>query len=128
MITTLCFYLYSTSVFKDTGYHQLCIAGLLCFARGVLTNQWSKYFIISRVACKYTCIKTQQLKFYNFIVYATFFWTWTTWRNWTVKSGVPVSDVARYNSCHLSTKQRLRDVTRLLGQLKIDAAKNGDGR
>ena len=29
----------NTGVFKDTGYHQLCIAGLLCFARGVPTNQ-----------------------------------------------------------------------------------------
>ena len=29
----------NTGVFKDTGYHQLCIAGLLGFARGVPTNQ-----------------------------------------------------------------------------------------
>ena len=29
----------NNGVFKDTGYHQLCIAGLLCFARGVPTNQ-----------------------------------------------------------------------------------------
>ena len=35
---------HNTHVFKDTGYHQPCIAGLLCFARGVPTNQWSKIF------------------------------------------------------------------------------------
>ena len=29
----------NTSVFKDTDHHQLCIADLLCFARGVPTNQ-----------------------------------------------------------------------------------------
>ena len=29
----------NTGVFKDTSYDQLCIADLLCFARGVPTNQ-----------------------------------------------------------------------------------------
>ena len=38
-----------------------------------------------------------------------------------LKAGVRVSDVARYHNCHPSTIQRLRDRTRLLGQLKIDA-------
>ena len=36
---TLLLCLPNTGVFKDTGYHQLCVAGLLCYARGVPTNQ-----------------------------------------------------------------------------------------
>ena len=32
----------NTDVLKDTGYRQLWIAGLLCFARGVSTNQWNR--------------------------------------------------------------------------------------
>ena len=47
----------NTGIFKDNCYHQLCIAGLLCVARGVPQINEAKYFIISRVACKYTCIK-----------------------------------------------------------------------
>ena len=38
-----------------------------------------------------------------------------------LKAGLCVSDVARYHYCHPSTIQRLRDRTRLLGQLKIVA-------
>ena len=37
-----------------------------------------------------------------------------------LKDRVRVSDVARYHNCHPSTIQRLRDRSRLLGQLKID--------
>ena len=29
----------NVGILKETGYHQLCIGGLLCFACGVPTNQ-----------------------------------------------------------------------------------------
>ena len=38
-----------------------------------------------------------------------------------LKDGVRVSDVARYNNCHPSTIQLLRDLYQVIGQLKIDA-------
>ena len=49
--------IHNTGAFEDTGYHQLCIAGFLCFARGVPTKNEANYFIISHVACNYTGIK-----------------------------------------------------------------------
>ena len=65
----------------------------------------AKYFIISRVACKYTCIK----KFYSFIVHARFSEHERSGAIGMLKAGVHVSDVARYRNCHPSTIQRLRD-------------------
>ena len=61
MITTLCFTFVSIytkcQCFKDTGallvYYVLHVAS-------PRVNE-AKYFIISHVACKYTCIKTHQL-------------------------------------------------------------------
>ena len=50
----------NTGVFKDTGYHQLCIAGLLCFACGVPTNHEAKYFIISHFSC-HVCLNINDL-------------------------------------------------------------------
>ena len=38
-----------------------------------------------------------------------------------LKAGVLVSDIARYHNYHPSTIQHLSIVTRLLGQLEIDA-------
>ena len=46
-----------TGVFTDDGHHQLRIRDLLFFARGVLKINEAKYFIISHIACWYTCIK-----------------------------------------------------------------------
>ena len=44
-----------------------------------------------------------------------------------LKAGVRVSDVARYNNCHPSTKQRLRDHYQATGTVK-DRRRSGQPR
>ena len=44
----------NTGDLKDTGYHQLCIAGLYVLHVAFPRINEANYFIISHVACKYT--------------------------------------------------------------------------
>ena len=47
----------NTSVFTDNDHHQLRIRDLLFLHMVVPRINEAKYFIISDVACRYTCIK-----------------------------------------------------------------------
>ena len=88
----------------------------------------AKYFIISRVACKYTCIK----KHNSFSFIASVFVPRLSEHKQsgaieTLKAGVRVSDVARYHNCHPSTIKRLRDHHQATGTVK-DRHRSGQPR
>ena len=69
----------------------------------------AKYFIISHVACKYACIENTTACLSEHECSGAI---------GMLKAGVRASDVARYNNCHLSTKQRLRDRYQATGTVK----------
>ena len=116
MGTTPFFYLYQITVvlktLATTSYESLVHYGLHVASSRI--NEAS-YFIISHVACKYTCIKNS-----SFVFIAVFFMPRVSEHEGSgasgmLKAGVRVSDVARYYNCHPSTIQRSEIVTRLLG-------------
>ena len=70
----------------------------------------AKYFIISHIACRYTCIKKQS----SFSLIALLFVPRFSEHERPgairmLKAGVRVSGVARYYNCHPSAIQHLRD-------------------
>ena len=108
-----------TGVFIDNDHHQLRICDLLFFllVASPRINE-AKYLIIPHIACRYTCIKSSFSLIYSCIIPATFVWTWTTWRNWNVKTRVRVSVVTWYYNSIPSTVQRLRDRYQATGTVK----------
>ena len=64
----------------------------------------AKYFIISHVACKYTCIKTHSsFSFITLIFMPHLSEHESSGAIGMLKAGMCVSGVARYNNCHPST-------------------------
>ena len=111
MLTILGFYLYpNTSVLKTLA--TTCYALLVYYILHVASPRINKakYFIISHVACKCTCLKNTadlvlQL-YYSCQVLSEHDRSGTIG---LLKARVRVSDVVRYHNRHLSTIQRLRD-------------------
>ena len=80
----------------------------------------AKYFIISHVACKYTCLKyTAALVFLALLFMPRLSENERSGGIGMLKAGVRVSDVARYNNCHPLTKQHLRDRYQATGTVKV---------
>ena len=105
MVTKLCFYLYSIQVFLKT-LATTSFALLVYYVLHVASPQINeaKYFIISHVACKFTCIKTQQLFFFLSLLFMPRLSEHEqSGAIGMLKAGVRVSDVARYHNCHPST-------------------------
>ena len=88
----------------------------------------AKYFVISHVACKYTCIKKQG----SLTLVALLFMPRLSEHEQSgaigmLKDGVLVSDIAIYHNCYPSTKQRLRDRYQATGTVK-DRRRSGQPR
>ena len=87
----------------------------------------AKYFIISHVACKYTCTKTQQFSLLAFLFMSRLSEHERSGALGMLKAGVRVSDVAKYHKYHPSTIQRLRDRYQATGTAK-DRRRSGQPR
>ena len=120
MITTLCFYQYPISVFLKTlatTSYALLVYYVLHVASPRINE--AKYFVISRVASKYTCIKKHNS--FSFIALVFVPRLSEHERSGAIgmfKADVRVSHVARYHNCHPSTIQRLRDRYQATGIVK----------
>ena len=117
MITTLCFFLYPIRMFLKT-LATTSLTLLIYYVLHVASPRINdaKYFIISHVACKYACLKTQQLSFIALLLMPPLSEHERSGAIGMLKADMRVSGVASYHNCHLS-----EIVTRLLVQLKIDA-------
>ena len=126
MITPFCFYLCPITVFLKT-LATTSYALLVFYVLHVAPPRINvaNYFIISHVACKYTCIKTH----ISFSFIALLFMPRLSEHErpgaiGMLKAGVPVSDVVRYHYCRPSTIQRLRDRYQATGTVK-DRCRSG---
>ena len=129
MITTLCFYLYPILVFLKTlatSSYALLVFYVLHMAFPRIND--ATYFIISNVACKYTCIKTQQLQFIALLFMPCLSEHERSGAFGMLKAGVRGSDVAIIIAIRqLYSASEI--VTRLQRQLKIVAglvSRNGN--
>ena len=86
-----------------------------------------KYFIISHVACKYSCIKHSSFSFIALLFMPRLSEHGRSGTIGMLKFGVRVSDVARYHNCHPSTKLRLRDHYQATGTVN-DRRRSGQQR
>ena len=115
MTTTLCFYLYPIPVFLKT----LATAGLLFLHVASPRINEANYFIISHVACKFSCIKNKAVLVLS-----------EHERSGAIrmlKDEVRVSNVAIYHNCHPSTIPRLRARYQATGTVK-DRRRSGQPR
>ena len=122
MVTSLFVYLYLIPVCLKTlatTSYGLLVYYVLHVASPRINE--AKYFIISRVACKYTCIKYSSFSFIALLFMPRLSEHKRAGAIGMLKAGVRVIDVARYHFCHPSTIQRLRDCYQLLGQLNIES-------
>ena len=129
MVTILYFYLYQIPVFLKT-LATTTYASLFYYVLHVASPNINdtKYFIISHVACKDTCIKkTAALVFIVLLFMPRLSEHERSGAIGMLKAGVRVSDVARYHNCHLPTIQRLRDRYQAIGTVK-DRRKTGQPR
>ena len=99
-----------TGVFIVNGHHQLRIHDLLFLHVVSQRINEAKYFIISHIACRYTCIK----KHSSFSFIALLFVPRLSEHErpgaiGMLKAEVRVSGVARYYNCHPAAIQHLRD-------------------
>ena len=129
MVTTLCFYLYQIPVFLKTlatNSYALLVYYVLHVASPRINE--ANYFIISHVACKYTCIKKHSsFSFIALLIMSRLSEHERSGANGMLKAGVCVSDVARYHNCHLSTIQRLIGRYQATGTVK-DRRRSGQPR
>ena len=84
-------------------------------------------FIISHVACKYTCIKHSSFCFIDLLFMSRLSEHEQSGAMGMLKAGVRVSDVARYHNCHPSIMQHLRDSYQATGTVK-DRRRSGQPR
>ena len=122
MVSTLCFYLYPIPVFLKTlatTSYALLVYYVLHVASPRINE--AKYFIILHVACKYTRIKHTSFSFIALLFMPRLSEHERSDTIRVLRAGMRVSDVARHHICHPSTISASEIVTRLLGQLKIDA-------
>ena len=125
---TLLLYIPNTGVFKDISYHQLCIAGLLFFARGVPTNHKSKMFYhFTRSLQLYMFKKHSSFSFIALLFMPCLSEYERSGAIGMLKADVRVSDVARYHKCHPSTIQRLKDRYKATAAVK-DRCRSGQPR
>ena len=88
----------------------------------------AKYFIISRVACNYTCIKKHNsFSFIALLFMPRFSEHERSGAIGMLKAGVHVTGVARYRNCHPSTIQHHRDRYQATGTVK-DRRRSGQPR
>ena len=128
MITTLCFYIYPIPVLLKalaTTSYALLVDYVLHVASPRINE--AKYFIISHVACRYTCIKTQQFSFIALLFMPRLSEHKQSGVIGILKADVRVSDVARYHNCHPSTIQHLRDRYQATGTVE-DRRSSGQPR